>query len=141
MAVYYKVLHSTKLKRAILALAVAYPVFAVVNNIFWQDINSFDSYTLAMADGIVIFMTIAWFNQVLRESEIIRLATHPMVWISVGAFIFHAANLPYILSLDFLIHNDVPLAIALFYIFLTLNCIMYSLYIIAFLCQPPPPTS
>jgi len=137
MAVYYKALHSKKTRTIIVILAVVYLVFAAVN-FSLQGIHGIDSYTLAMADGIVLFMTVAWFNQVLREKEIIRLTAHPMVWISVGAFIFHAANLPYILSLDFLIHNDISLAIALFYIFLALNCIMYSFYTIAFLCHPPP---
>ena len=137
MAVYYKALHSNKIRTIILLLAVGYAVFAMVNIFFLQGIHNIESYTLAMADGIVIFMTVAWFNQILREKEIIRLTMHPMVWISVGAFIFHAANLPYILSLDFLIHNDISLAIALFNIFLALNCIMYSLYTIAFLCPRP----
>ena len=137
MALYYQVIRSALLKRILIGIGIVYTCFAVINMLFLQHIDGFDSYTLAMADGIVIFMTVSYFNQLLGEKEIVRLNGHPLVWISVGAFIFHAANLPYILALNYLIHTNIPLAIALFYIFLALNCIMYSLYIIAFLCRPP----
>ena len=139
MAVYYQVLRSATIKRILIGIGIGYTIFAVVNMLYFQNIQSIDSFTLAMASSIVILMTVTFFNQLLKEKEIIDLGTHPMVWISIGAFIFHSACLPYILSLNYLIRTNLPLAIALFYIFLSLNCIMYSLYIIAFLCRPPLP--
>jgi hypothetical protein len=89
------------------------------------------------ASAIVLFLTISYFEQLRKEKEVIRLTKHPMAWLSLGAFIFHAATLPYIICLDYLIQHNVSLAIALYYIYLGLNCILYSLYSVAFLCQKP----
>jgi len=138
MAVYYQALESVRIKKTIIGLAIAYAVLGLLNNFFLQGIHNVDSYTVVMAGSIVIFMTVAWFNQTLRGKELIRLQSHPMTWISLGALIFHAAELPYILSLNYLVRINIPLALALFYIYLSLNCIMYTAYIIAFLCQTPP---
>jgi hypothetical protein len=137
MTLYYQIIRSALLKKILIGIGIVFTGFAGINMLYLQEIHGFNSYTLAMADGIVIFMTVSYFNQLLEQKEIVRLSSHPMVWISVGAFIFHAANLPYILALNYLIRTNIPLAIALFYIFLVLNCIMYSLYLIAFLCRPP----
>ena len=139
MAFYYQILRKTYIGQIIPVLAIAFTAFAVVNMLFWQSIHSIESYTLAMASSIVIVMVVTWFNKMLKEKEIINLSTHPATWISVGAFIFHSANIPFILSLNYLVNNNMSLALALFYIFLALNCIMYMSYIIAFLCQPPQP--
>jgi hypothetical protein len=137
MAAYYQALQSAVVKRVIVVLAILFAVFAGFNMAFVQHIGSIDSYTLALADSIVIFLTIAWFEQLRTDHDIVELAEHPMSWISLGAFVYHAANLPYILILNYLIHKDVALAIALFYVYLVLNFGMYTLYTIAFLCKTP----
>jgi len=138
MAVYYQVIRSRAVKKIIIGLAVFFTLFALTNELFIQHIYAIDSYTLAISSSIVIFLSIAYFEQLRKEKEIIRLTTDPMVWISLGAFIFHAADLPYLLMLNYLIHTNISLAIALYYIFVALNCIMYSLYTVAFLCNPHP---
>ena len=137
MRLYYQIIRSALLKKIIIGLGILYTSFAVFDMVYLQKLKQADTYTVVMADGIVIFLTVSYFNQLLEEKEIIRLSSHPLVWISVGAFLFHATNLPYILALNYLTHSNPSLALALFYIYLALNCIMYSLYTIAFLCRPP----
>jgi hypothetical protein len=135
--VYHQVIKSKLLKRTILIAGVVYSLFTLVNILFFQSINSINSFPIIAASIIILFLTSGYFEQLRKEKEIMRLTSQPMVWISLGAFIFHAANLPYIISLNYLIHNNIPLAIALFYIYLGLNCIMYTFYSIAFLCPHP----
>ena len=137
MIVYYQTITSLILKKIIILTGILYTAFAILNNIFFQSIYTIDSFTLIMASLIVIFLTVSYFEELRKKEDLVKLTSHAMVWISLGAFIFHAASLPYLISLDYLIHNNLPLAISLFYIFLSLNCIMYSLYAIAFLCQNP----
>lgn len=139
LGIYYQVIHSVLLKKIILVLVILYPIFAILNLIFFQPVNTINSYTIVFASTIVIFVTTSYFEQLRREEYVIKLGTHPMVWLSLGAFIFHAANLPYIISLNFLIKNNISLAVALYYIYLGLNCLLYSLFSIAFLCKHPHP--
>lgn len=138
MIIYRRIIKSFVLKRIIDALAIFFIVFSIINWIYFQTIHSINSYMLLLGSAIMIFLSISYFDQLRKEKEIIRLSSHPMVWISLGAFIFHSANIPYIISLNYLIRSNVSLAVALFYIYLALNCVMYLCYTIAFLCQHPP---
>ena len=137
IAVYYQVISGAKMKRVILITGIVFTLLAIINLIFFQSIYAINSYTLIMASGIIIFLTVTYFEQLRKEKEIIRLTAHPMVWISLGAFLFHAANLPYMIGLSYLTRNNISLAIALFYVYMTLNCIMYTFYSFAFLCKHP----
>ena len=139
MAIYYRIINSPLIKRAIITLAILLSSFSIINWIYFQSIYSINSNTLLLASSIMIFLTITYFDQLRKEKEILKLTAQPMVWISLGALIYHSANLPYIISLNYLIRSNVSLAVALFYIYLALNCVMYVCYTIAFLCQPHPP--
>lgn len=139
MAVFYQAITSGVIRKTIIVLGLVFVSFSIVNWVYFQSIYSVNSYSLLLASGIIIFLTVSYFEQLRKSKTIISLYSHPMVWISLGAFIFHAANIPYLISLNYLIRNNVSLAIALFYIFLGLNCIMYLFYIKAFLCRPLPP--
>jgi hypothetical protein len=138
MLFYYRALTSQKIRRTVIVMAVIYFVFGIMNLIYFQDIFRVNSFTLVVASGIVIFLSLAYFEQVRKSKEIIRLAEHPMVWISLGAFLYHAGCAPYMLSVNFLSTYDRSLAIALYFIYMSLIFVMYSLYTIAFLCNPPP---
>lgn len=137
--IYYLVLQSPRLKKLVRIIGILYPLFVIGNMFLFQRIHSVNSYSLVVSSVIVLFLTICYFEQLWTQNEIIRLGSHPMSWLSLGAFIFHAANLPYIISLEYLIKNNISLAIALYYIYLGLNCILYTLYCIAFLCPTPQP--
>lgn len=136
MAVYYHAIRSVKIKKLIVIIALIFTLLAISNLLFFQSFNSVNSITLLMASGIVLFLTITWFEQLRKEEKVIApLTANPMAWISLGAFLFHATFLPYILGLNYLNRTDISLAIALFYVYLLLNCVMYTLYSIAFLCK------
>ena len=137
--VYHKLLQSTVMKRVIRIFCFVYVGFALFNMLYIQSIYSVESLTLILADSFVVFLTTVYFEQLRKQKEIIALTSEPMVWISLGAFIFHTVSLPYMIGLNFLNKVDISLAIALFYIYMLLNFLMYSLYSIAFLCRRTPP--
>jgi hypothetical protein len=134
---YYLVLESIKIKKLVKYVAISFSLFGIINLLFIQTLHQINSFTLIFSSIMIIFLTAIYFEQVRKQKEIISLSSNPLTWISLGAFIFHSAYLPYISSLNYLIKNNIPLALALYYIFLGLNCLMYSLYLIAFLCRHP----
>lgn len=137
LRIYYLIIRSSAVKKAIAIIRILLPAFIIINLLFFQPINTINSYSIVASSAVVLFLSISYFEQLRNETEIIKLTSHPMVWLSLGAFIFHAANLPYIISLNYLIHNNIHLAVALYYIYLGLNCILYTFYSIAFLCRYP----
>jgi hypothetical protein len=135
LTIYYKVLRGNKAKKLILVLIPTYFLFAIINCFFIQGLFSVNSFTIIFASTSIIIATIVFFEQILKQKSFIELSRQPMVWISLGAFIFHCTNLPYIISLNYLIKTNQTIATSLYYVYLVLTCIMYSLYAIAFVCQ------
>jgi len=136
MYVYYQTFKSKFLKRTITAAGIFFALFTIANILFFQSIHTINSLPLIMAGIIMFFLNISYFEQLIREKEIIRLMGHPMVWISFGVF-FQVATLPYMTSLNYLIRNNISLAVTLYYVYLGVNCVIYTLYSIAFLCRNP----
>lgn len=134
---YYQAIKSNVIKKIIIVAAISFAVFAIFNMIYIQSIHTVNSYSIIMASIIMVFVAVAYFEQLRKADEIFKLSALPMVWISLGAFVFHAANLPYIISLNYLTRFDISLAISIFYIYLVLNTTMYTFYVIALLCRPP----
>jgi uncharacterized membrane protein len=109
--------------------------FFIINYFFIQKPNQVNTYSIIILHLVAIMLAFAFFYQVLKDKNILRLSSHPMIWISLGTFIYHAGTLPFFLFLNYLNKEYVALAYAFLDINQGLNIIMYSLYLIAFLCK------
>lgn len=133
---YYSFLKTKIVKKAFVLLCLSYLCFAICN-LFWiQSLYNLNSYTIISGNILVILMSLNYFNQSLNDRGLKRQTSNPLFWISTGAFIFFSGSLPYFIFMNYLIKNNIAMAIALFNILLILNTFMYSLYLIAFLCNP-----
>jgi hypothetical protein len=137
MAVFYEVLKKERLKKIIAVTAVFFTLFAVFNFIFWQGINAINSYTHIAGSFIMLFLVFAYFEQVRYGKEIISLKKQPMVWISLGNFIYHLLNIPYLLGINYLneFYPEIAISFVNFYLFILV--IMYLLFIKSFQCPHP----
>jgi hypothetical protein len=111
-------------------------IFGIFNYFFIQGPDKINTYTLILTHFTAIALALLYFNQVLHEPKIIMLSRTPMVWVSLGTLIYYAGTLPFFLFLDYLSSKLPALAVSFLYINHGLNIIMYSFYLIAFLCKP-----
>lgn len=137
LTAYYFLLNSKAIRRIIIILGVAYTILVILNWLLFQNIHTINSISLIAASAIIIFLTVSYFEQLRKDESSGALLAYPAVWISLGAFIFHTANIPYIFCLDYLSRNHPALAVSLFYVYLILICLMYLLYTTAFLWKRP----
>jgi hypothetical protein len=122
-----------KMKRRILVFTVIYFLFALVNIIFIQRLYTWNSYSLIAGSLLNIYLSISYFQDLLPKTELIKLQSDPVFWISAGVLIFYLAEMPYISLLNYLNNNFLALSKQLLVILKILNMLMYSLFIIAFL--------
>ena len=133
---FYLVLKSKVTRKIILLLVIFYTIFSIVNIFFVQTPHAVKINVIIAGDIIVIYLTISFFIQLLKDPELINLVYEPLVWISIGAFIFHLGNLPYFMFINTLNRINLSLSLSLFKIVLILNTLMYSFFTISFLCKP-----
>lgn len=133
---YYSCLKNQIVKKTFILLFILYAVFAIINLIWIQSFYTLNSYNIIVGNILVVLLSLSYFNQSLNDKGSKRQVLQPLFWISVGAFIFFTGSLPYFIFMNYLIKINITMAVALFNILLILNTFMYSLYLIAFLCNP-----
>ncbi|PWV49585.1 hypothetical protein C7475_10593 [Chitinophaga sp. S165] len=109
--------------------------FFCFSRIFFRE----DSFLRLNASLAMVYLSIAFFNELLKRELAVRLNTYPMAWFSTGVLIYHASIIPYLIMLGFYpITDNIPLERALNYLPLFLAATMYVFFAIAFLCTQDP---
>ncbi len=132
---YYQILNSSFIKKIIRYSVMPIIFIGVINYFFVETPNKLDKYAIIFAHLIITILCLLFFRQVLREKDFIRLRTYPPIWISLGLFLYHSATLPFFIFLNYLIKANPALAISCLAINQVLNTIMYTLFLISFLCN------
>jgi len=134
---YSSVLDNQFLKRIRTATIVIFTIGGLCNVVFIQSIHQLNTYTIIAGSILVLIGSLSYFKQELDKKVPALVSKHPLFWIALGSFTFHTVSLPYFIMINYLSKAYLPMAISLFYILLTLNTLMYLLYLIAFLCNNP----
>jgi hypothetical protein len=135
---FYLILSNLKIKRILLAVTVLSFVLTVLNYTFIQTPYTVNNYSIVLANGLVIVLTLRFFHELLTDSQILKLQHHPGVWIALGSLLYYAGSLPFFIFFSYLLKHQYLLAQSYLNINDALNIIMYSLFLIAFLCNPHP---
>lgn len=137
MSVYYYHTSSKKLRKGIIATAIIFVTFALINFIFWQKAEKINSNTHLLACLIMLLLNFIYFEELRKGDNLTKLSQQPLVWISAGIFAYHLLSIPFLFILNFLNENYMPLAQTFFYVYQVFIFIAYILYTIAFLCPTP----
>lgn len=131
------ILDQPQFKRSFKYVFGTYLVLTVSNLLFFQGFNQLNTYNIIAGNLLVVIYSSGYFLGELNRKQPERVSNTPLFWLSLGAFIFFTVSIPYFISINYLSRTNLPLAIALFNILLSLNVLMYSFYLIAFLCRHP----
>ena len=132
-----KILKSKILRHWAKWIGFVYIIFSLINILFFQTMAQLNTYTIIFGSGLVIFCSSLYFIQEYNRKIPEEVNRKPQFWISTGALLLHSVSLPYFIFINHLSRTNIPLAMALFNILLMLNILMYSFYLIAFLCKNP----
>jgi hypothetical protein len=122
--------------RAFKVVVIGFTVFSVINYFYIQSPHHINTFSIVLAHIITVALVIMLFYHTLQIREIIALQTVSEVWIALGTLIYYSGTLPFFLFLDYLIVTKSPLLLSVLHINDGLNVVMYSSYLIAFLCKP-----
>jgi hypothetical protein len=136
LAYFYEIITINRLKKIIGFSVIPFLVFALFNYLVIQTPHNVNNYTIILANTITILLTLVFFYQVLNDKKIIKLYSSTEVWIALGTFIYYSGTLPLFIFFNYLIKEHYSMALSYFYINDILNIIMYTFYLISFLCKP-----
>ncbi|MFC0518952.1 hypothetical protein ACFFGT_32355 [Mucilaginibacter angelicae] len=133
---YNRLLGAGRPRKLIRAGWIPLILFGIADFFYFQGPGVLNNLTIILYYLIFVLLALAFFYQVLHAKELVSLVSHPGVWISLGIFIYYSVALPYCIFLPYLVRQNLSLAVVLFNINVALDTLMYSLYLISFLCKP-----
>jgi hypothetical protein len=134
---FHGILTSPVIRRTIRWSSLPFGLLAVSNYFFIQTPHQVNTYTIVLANTVTVLLVLAYFNQILKDRVIIRLHASPEVWICLGTMIYYSATLPFFIFFNYLITTHASVLRSYLVINDALNLVMYTLYLIAFLCKTP----
>lgn len=129
------------IKSYVTIIAVLFGLLSLSNLLFVQRLFSIDYFTIIAANLIMIFFSILYFILLMKAETVVKLSVQPLLWISIGTFIFHLGSLPCFILYNSIFSENMAVASSLFRIIVSLNFIMYFFYAIAFICTKIYPKS
>jgi hypothetical protein len=137
-AVFYYITEK-KSSLVVITSAIIFLLLALFENMFWGKEHYF-SISLALSYGsfAVLCLSLIYFYQLLKSSDILHFSRLMPFWFCLGILIFYLGDFPYLTffnSSAFSKNRDVFLAFRL--VFILLNWLMYLIFTIGFLCSKP----
>lgn len=135
-AYFHSVISSPFVKKVIRLLVVPFVAFSIINYFVIQSPHTVNHYTIIIANTITVALVLLYFKQVMNEKKLIDLARSTEVWIAVGTFLYYSATLPLFILFEYFTREQPKLVSFYFYINDALNVLMYTFYLISYLCKP-----
>ena len=130
-----EVIKSKKIKKIITYLLVGFPCLSIINILFIQGINNFNSITYSLGCLLIIALAIYYFFELFRLQYAVKLITDPGFWICTGLLFFYCVSFPVYVSGNLIKNFPTKLHSIVSFVLVVLNLILYSLFCIAFLCK------
>jgi len=132
--IFSRTLRNPVYKRITLGFMVVFPMLMVLNMAFIQGFTEFHSYTNALGSVLMVIFCCLFFYELLLNPLEGELHKVPMFWVSTGILFFYLGDLSFDLLYN-LLKNDAMGRDLFKSINNNLILILYSCFIIAFLCQ------
>lgn len=122
--------------RKIIRITLVLNVLVSTSNILFFQTGTYTSISYSFGSLLVVVFSIYYFFELFRYPKFIRLVKEPSFWICSGILFYYCCSFPLLGLTTLLSYNTTPLLIRNAYIILSvLNCLLYTLFIIAFLCR------
>ncbi len=89
---YKKILEGTIIGKYIHVIILSFLILCVINVVFFQNLNTYNSYTKSLEAIIVISLTIAYFKKTLDKIDILRTIKNINVYINSGILIYFSGS-------------------------------------------------
>ncbi|HMH23054.1 MAG TPA: hypothetical protein VK563_14820 [Puia sp.] len=137
--IFGKALQNKIYKRLASQFMLFYPLAVLLNLTFIQGFLNFHSYTMVLGSFFMIIFCCLFFYEVFLNPLKLELHREPMFWISTGILFFYLGDFSYNLWYPILTRYGLDAGRNLFLsINNNLNLVLYTCFIIAFLCQRSP---
>ena len=133
---YLNVLENQRVKK-IIRYAIGFYLLLFLINIFWiEGFYRFHTITYRIGSVMIVVWAYLYFRQLMRSSAYSPVLRNPIFWISTGLLFFYTGFFFYMTAFNILLKAKVSTNAYVWYIISdTLNALLYTCFLISFVCQ------
>lgn len=105
--IYLKLFEKKRIKKFIIGSIFFVFLVAIVNMIYWQPLDMYNSYSKTLESAFLVCFAIVWFYQIFINQTIKRLEIHPNFWINAAVLIYFSGSFVLFVTNNFLM--EIPL--------------------------------
>lgn len=124
---YYTILRRQNFKKTVLVFAGVFIAVAIIS-LFLESWKEYHAFTFVVGAVFLLVLTLFHFHQLLNSDEVLIVKHKLSFWISTGLLLFYMGMIPLIFLIEYASIENINIIIIL----ISLNLILYSLYIIGF---------
>ncbi|MEZ5046691.1 MAG: hypothetical protein R2831_06840 [Chitinophagaceae bacterium] len=124
-------------KKLILGQSILY-IFFVVLEAFSTKISSFLSLSYMLGSLWLLLIVLHNIFELIKNENLIDVKNNPTLYISIGLLIFYIGSFPFYGLKNYLWKNYKFIGHNYWYVAIALNCIMYCMFTISYLCKNKP---
>ncbi len=137
--IYKKELSKKFTKKFFTLLSIGFVIFAIINTLFFQNLQTFNSNVTSLLGLIVIFFSLSYFYALLKEVKYSSLETNPMFWINSGFLIYFSSNLILFFINNSVFKGSTEASFTLWGLHAFINIVLTIFYTIAIWVHPKRP--
>jgi hypothetical protein len=134
--IYKRLLSQTYNKKLIDMLLIAFIVFAIVNTLLFQPLDSVNSNAIVVSNLMYIFFSVSYFYQLISVSDSEDFRYNPMFWLNSGVILHNSGTLVLFLLVNFILDASEELILSSWILNAGLNIMLNGFYTIS-LCMRP----
>jgi hypothetical protein len=134
---YYRYIIINKIIKIIITFFLfLFPAFWVITIFYlFNGLIYWNSYLIIVGFSATVIWSLLYCYQLFTSVQLVKFRKQSEFWIALGLIIFYTCNLPYLGMYNFLATNYSALAEQLKKVLQPTDCLMYSLFIYAYLCR------
>lgn len=130
-----RIIQKTSIKKVLRICLWAYPLAFVINKTFIQKGEQYHTYTAGLGSFLIVLAAVYYFYELFQSEKSIDLVREPSFWISSGLLFFYSCSFPLFSLVSHFYSPSNKIINYLASLSSLLNILLYSSFIIAFLCR------
>ena len=134
--IYRKIIENALIKKLILYSVFIYLILFIINISFIQGFYKYHTVTYRIGSVMIVFWCYLYFKQLMQSTAYTLLFRNPFFWISSGLMFFYAGFFFYMTAGDIILYAKIPYNDSIWFaISDTLNFLLYTCFLISFICR------
>ncbi len=130
-----QIIMKVPIRKCLQLAAVLFPVVVMLNKYLIQKGTRYLTLTVALGSLLIVLAAIYYFYELFRSEKSINLAREPSFWIVSGLLFFYSCSFPLFTLINAFYSPSNKIIFYLLHLSSVLNILLYSSFMIAFLCR------